>query len=158
MPVRKRVVADMAGLYSVQWFNSRAVGRLVTPTTLQVIAINLVTPCTQCHSLAVSEPAVDVPFTVSLGNDHEMKAFYVPELNSNALHVTESEADLSDAVNLLMKEAARAQLVRVINLMALPRPYAIYSSPVFAISLGMVSRAPAEEVNRLLPACLLRQD
>ena len=32
---------------SVQWFNARAVGRLVTPSTLQVIATDLVTPC-QC--------------------------------------------------------------------------------------------------------------
>ena len=40
-----------------------------------------------------------------------MRAFYVPELNSNALLVSESGDDPSVIVNKLMKSAARAQEV-----------------------------------------------
>ena len=63
-------------------------------------------------SSILPERAIDEIFQVSLGNDHEMKAFYVPELESNALRIEESEGDLSIAVNQLMKASARAQLVR----------------------------------------------
>ncbi|KAF9781518.1 hypothetical protein BJ322DRAFT_1220382 [Thelephora terrestris] len=80
----------------VQWFNPRAVAKLVTPSNLQVIATNLVTPLLR-HGLKVP-----------LGNDHEMNAFYVPELNSNALRVS-SFGDPSIAVNQLIKAAAGAQ-------------------------------------------------
>ncbi|KAF9646712.1 hypothetical protein BDM02DRAFT_3188609 [Thelephora ganbajun] len=75
----------------VQWFNPWTVRQLVTPSTLQVIATNLVTP-------------------FSLGNDHEARAFYVPELNSNALRVGESGGDPSIVVDQLTKAATRAQL------------------------------------------------
>ena len=49
-----------------------------------------------------------------------MKAFYVPELNSNALRVGASRDDPSVAVNQLMKAAAGAQLVRKFNLTRKP--------------------------------------
>ena len=53
-----------------------------------------------------------------------MKAFYVPELKSNALRIEESEGDLSIAVNQLMKASARAQLVREIGAIDRFRSYA----------------------------------
>jgi len=45
IPALRRVAVDHIFASSVQWFNGRAVGRLVTPSTLQVIATDLVTPC-----------------------------------------------------------------------------------------------------------------
>ena len=45
-----------------------------------------------------------------------MKAFYVPELNLNALRVTEFGGDPSIIVNQLMKAAAEAQSVCKIDL------------------------------------------
>lgn len=74
------------------------------------------------------ERSVNLPFKVSLGNDHEMRAFYVPELNSNALRVSESGSDPSVAVNQLMKAAARAQLVRRIIVMRIPHSYPLFIS------------------------------
>ena len=59
----------------------------------------------------VWEWTIDAPFQVSLGNDHEMRAFYVPELDSNVLQVSESGGNPSIVVNRLMKSAVRAQEV-----------------------------------------------
>ena len=54
-PTLSRVAVDHIQVSSVQWFNSRAVGRLVTPSTLQGIAMNLVTPCQCCHRFCGNE-------------------------------------------------------------------------------------------------------
>ena len=51
----KYVAVDHIHIPSVQWFSSRAVGRLVTPSTLQGIAMNLVTPCQCCHRFCGNE-------------------------------------------------------------------------------------------------------
>lgn len=68
------------------------------------------------HAMSVAPPTplgqtTDVLFQVSLGNDHETKAFYVPELTSNALRVSESKDDPSIVVGQLMNAATRAQAV-----------------------------------------------
>ncbi|KAF9783133.1 hypothetical protein BJ322DRAFT_1069037 [Thelephora terrestris] len=52
---------------------------------------------------------IDTCIKISLGNNHEMKAFYVPEFNSNAFRVNSSGDDPSVAVNQLIKAAAGAQ-------------------------------------------------
>jgi hypothetical protein len=57
-----------------------------------------------------------------------MKAFYVPELNSNALRVSESGGDLSATVNQLTKGAARAQLVRRVSVLKMFHSYALFVS------------------------------
>ena len=44
-----------------------------------------------------------------------MRAFYVPELNLNALRATESGEDPSIVVKQLMEAASEAQLVRKID-------------------------------------------
>ena len=54
---------------------------------------------------------IDPPPQVSLGNDHEMKAFYVPELTSNALRVSECKGDPSAVMSQLMKASTRARAV-----------------------------------------------
>jgi hypothetical protein len=131
---------------SVQWFNARAVGKLVTPSTLQVIVTSLVTPCKFDHRPRRGARATHLLFKVSLGNAQEMRAFYVPELNSNALRVAESEGDPSIAVNQLMEAAERAQAVRKI-LVTQDLILTYRSSPVFAISMGMVPGAATNEVN-----------
>ena len=54
---------------------------------------------------------IDVLFQVTLGNDQEMRAFYVPELKSNALRVSGFKGDQSIVMSQLMKAATRAQAV-----------------------------------------------
>lgn len=44
-------VVDNIPILSVQWFNYRAIGRLITPPALQAIARSLVTPCQYSHGL-----------------------------------------------------------------------------------------------------------
>ena len=57
------------------------------------------------------ERTIDASFQVSLGNEHKIRAFYVPELDSDALRVSESGDNPSVVVNRLMKPPARAQEV-----------------------------------------------
>ena len=62
-------------------------------------------------SLVLWERTIDTSFQVSLGNDHEMRAFYAPEFDSNALQVSESGGNPLVVVNQFMKSPARAQEV-----------------------------------------------
>ena len=57
-----------------------------------------------------------------------MRAFYVPELNSNALRVSESEGDPSITVNQLMGAAERAQAVRRIVMTQRPHSHVSFVS------------------------------
>ena len=129
----------------------------MTSPTLQLIATNLVTPCKQYHWLCRDAPLTSLSFQVSLGNDHETKAFYVPELNSNALRASESGDDLSLIMNQLMKAAARAQLVREINV-AHNCSLTLCPSSVFPISVGMVPGTATGQVNYLLPGYVFHRD
>jgi len=62
-------------------------------------------------SATLPEQMIDASLQVSLGNDLDMKAFYVPELTLNALRVSEPDGDPSAVVSQLMKAATRAQTV-----------------------------------------------
>ena len=62
-------------------------------------------------SPVLQEQTIDAPFQASLGNDHKMRDFYVPELDSNALQVSESGGNPSVVMNRLIKSPARAQEV-----------------------------------------------
>jgi len=85
-----------------------------------------------------------------------MKAFYVPELTSNALRVSEPDGDPSAVVSQLIKAAAAAQVVCRTGTTGRADSY-MFSPPVFPISLGVVSGAATNEVNHQLLSCLLRR-
>ena len=71
---------------------------------------------------------IDLPSQVSLGNDNEMKAFYVPELTLNARRVSECEGDPSDVMSRLMKAATRAQTVCGTIVTGWPHPYMSFAA------------------------------
>ena len=79
---------------------------------------------------------IDTPFQVSLENDHKMRVFYVPELDSNALQVSESCGNPSVVVNRLMKSPVGVQ--EVCGTMRWRGSVLTCLSPVFSISVGMV--------------------
>ena len=54
---------------------------------------------------------IDSPFQLSFGNEHKMRVFYVPEIDSDALQVSESGSNLPVVVNRLMRSPARAKEV-----------------------------------------------
>ena len=103
------------------------------------------------------EWTIDASLQVCLGNEEEMKAFYVPELTSNALRVSEPDGDPSAVVSQLMKAATRAQTVCATGVTGRPiltcRP-----PPVLPIPVGMVSGTAANEVIHLLFAYLFPRD
>ena len=86
-----------------------------------------------------------------------MKAFYVPELTSNALRVSEPDGDPSAVVSQLMKAATRAQTVCG-NGMGWRFILTCCPPTVLSIPVGMVSGTAADEVIHPLLAYLFPQD
>lgn len=82
-----------------------------------------------------------------------MKAFYAPELTSNALRVSGPGCDPSTVVNQLLMAAARAQTVCGTDVAG--RPILTYfPPPVLSIPVGMVSGTAADQVSHSLLAYL----